>query len=132
MSRMRDMRSALFVLGTSAYLRFLPVRSSSIIADSPLQAICGHSGTINLVTWSDSAHRLLAVSLRDLPDELRPGHVDGAIDGPRLGARIVLEDFHHQCGVIGEDHAGLQHAQKSDLSFSLAESTGVVYGHVSR
>src|SRR5437867_10272580 len=29
------------------------------------------------------AYRLLAVSLRDLPDELRPGHVDGAVDEPR-------------------------------------------------
>src|SRR3984957_18819063 len=82
-------------------------------------------------TGPPPAYRLLAVSLRDLPDELRPGHVDGAIDGPRLGARIVLEDFHHQCGVIGEDHAGLQHAQKSDLSFSLAESAGRIDGHVS-
>src|ERR1700729_1974456 len=37
------------------------------------------------------AYRLLAVSLRDLPDELGPGHVDGAVDGPCLGARIAFE-----------------------------------------
>jgi hypothetical protein len=69
-------------------------------------------------------YRLLAVSLRDLPDELRPGHVDGAVDAPRLGTRIVLEDFHHQRGIVGEYHAGLQHAQKPHLPFGLAESTG--------
>src|SRR5690349_23805271 len=73
---------------------------------------------------TSTAHHLLAVGLRDLSDELRPGHVDGAVDGPSLRPRIVLEDFHHQCGVVGEDHAGLQHPQKTDLSFGFAESTG--------
>src|SRR5689334_16951876 len=77
------------------------------------------------------AYRLLAVSLRDLPNELRPGHVHAGVDGPRFGTCIVLEDFHHQCGVIGEDDAGLQHAQKPSLSFSLTESTRSVDGHVS-
>src|SRR5438067_5677580 len=65
--------------------------------------------------------RLLAVRVRDLPHELGPGHVDGAVHGPGLRTRIVLEDFHHQGGVVGEDHAGLQHAQQTDLSFGLAE-----------
>jgi hypothetical protein len=73
---------------------------------------------------------LLAVGLRDLSDKRRPGHVDGAVHGPSLLPRIVLEDFHHQRGVVGEDHAGLQHAQKTDLSFGLAESTRGVDGHV--
>ena len=75
-------------------------------------------------------HRLFDVGLRDLSDELRPGHVDGAVDGPSLLPCIVLEDFHHQGGVVGEDNAGLQHAQKTDLPFGLAESTGGVDSHV--
>ena len=62
-----------------------------------------------MVAWSDSAHRLLAVSLRDLPDELRPGHVHGVVNKSRFRARIVL-------GVVGNDHAGLQHTQKPGLS----------------
>ena len=50
---------------------------------------------------------------------------------PPRGRDVVLEDFHHQCGVVGEDHAGLQHAQKADLSFSLAESSEGIDRHVS-
>jgi len=59
-----------------------------------------------------------------------PRHVHGAVDGPRLRPRIVLEDFDHQRGVVGQDHAGLQHAQKPDLSFGLAESTGGIDCHI--
>jgi hypothetical protein len=38
------------------------------------------------------ANHLFAVGLRDLSDELRPGHVDGAVDGSSLLPRIVFED----------------------------------------
>jgi hypothetical protein len=51
-----------------------------------------------------------AVGMRDLANELGPRHVDGTIDLARLRPCIVPEDFDHQRGVIGEDHAGLQHA----------------------
>src|SRR4029077_9697929 len=51
---------------------------------------------LSATTRLPPAYRLLAVTLRDLPDELRPGHVDGAVDGAGLRSRIVLEDFHHQ------------------------------------
>jgi len=50
---------------------------------------------------------LFPVGLRNLSDELRPGHVDGAIDEPSLLPRIILEDLHHQRGVVGENHASL-------------------------
>ena len=74
-------------------------------------------------------YRLLTVSL---PDEFRPGHVDGTVDGPRLGARVVLEDFHHQCGVFGEDHAGLQAcARRPTCRLVSAESSGGIDRHVS-
>jgi hypothetical protein len=55
-------------------------------------------------------HRLLAVGLCDLPHELGPGHVHRAVNCRSLGPRVVLEDFHHQRGVVGQDHAGLHHA----------------------
>jgi hypothetical protein len=70
------------------------------------------------------AHRLPAVSMRDLSHELRPGHVDGAVDGPGLLSRIVLEDFHHQRGVVGEDHAGLQEPCWSPKSFIVTAAQG--------
>ena len=72
----------------------------------------------------------LTVSLRDLPHELGPGHVHGAVDDPRLRPRIVLEDFNHQRGVVGEYYAGLQHAHKTDLSLGLAEGSGRVDCHI--
>ncbi|MGC2414732.1 MAG: hypothetical protein WA459_18810 [Stellaceae bacterium] len=39
------------------------------------------------------AHRLLAVGLCDLPDQLGPGHVHRVVDGGSLGPGVVLEDF---------------------------------------
>src|SRR3984885_3524601 len=88
----------------------------------------------NNITWirgrSLPARRLPAVGLRDLPHELGPGHVQGAVDGAGLRPRIVLQDFHHQSGVVGEDDAGLQHAQKTGLALGLAEGSGRVDGHI--
>jgi hypothetical protein len=43
--------------------------------------------------------------LRDLPDELGPGHVERGVNRTGLRPRIVFEDFHHQRGVVGKDHA---------------------------
>ena len=58
-----------------------------------------------------TTYRLFAVGLGDLSHELCPGHVDGTIDGSSLRPRIVLENLHHQRRIVGEDDAGLQHAQ---------------------
>ena len=59
----------------------------------------------------DDVKKKLKEGNSDLPDELRPRHVHGGVDGPGLGPRIVLEDLHHQRGVVGDDDAGLYHAQ---------------------
>jgi hypothetical protein len=120
-----------------------------------------HSVTMFVIDFFKSPRRLeaenlflrhqLSIALRHAPPRLQLRGSDRALlvwmtrRWPSLlGAAQVVqpeseekrepvsdEDFHHQCGVIGEDHAGLQHAQKPDLSFSLAESTGGVDGHVS-
>src|SRR6476660_6532497 len=76
------------------------------------------------------AYLLPVVGFRDLPHEFRPGHVNGAVHGPSLRPRIILEDLHHQGGVVGKDHPGLQHAQETDLSFGFAESSGGIDGDV--
>ena len=73
---------------------------------------------------------LLAVGMSNLPDELGPGHVHRGIDGAGLWARVVFQDFHHEGCVIRDDHAGLQHAQKTDLSLGLAEGSGRVDCHI--
>ena len=65
------------------------------------------SRMFSLTLLGRPAHRLLAVGLRDLPHELGPGHVNGAVDGPSLRPRIILEDLHHQRGVVGKDYTGL-------------------------
>jgi hypothetical protein len=75
-------------------------------------------------------HRLLAIGVRNLPHELRPRHVHCTVHGAGLGSCVVFQDFHHQARVIRDDHAGLQHTQKTDLSFGLAERSGGVDGHI--
>ena len=50
---------------------------------------------------------LLSVGVRDLTDKLGPPHIHRAVDLAGLRSRVVLEDFHHQGGVIGEDDARL-------------------------
>src|SRR5437867_7214452 len=65
--------------------------------------------------------RLPAVRLSDLAYELRPGHVDGAINSGRVRPRVVLQNLDHQARVVGGDHACLQHAQEPDVALGLAE-----------
>ena len=79
---------------------------------------------------AELAHSLFAVGVRDLPDELRPRHVHCAVDGAGLRSCVVFQDFHHQGRVIRDDHAGLQHTQKTGLALGLAESSGGVDGHI--
>src|SRR5258705_4593042 len=69
-------------------------------------------------------HGLLPVCLRNLPDELRPWHIYGAVDGTGLGSCVVFQDLDHQARVIRDDHACLQHAQETYLSLGLAECSG--------
>src|ERR1700720_2915029 len=73
---------------------------------------------------------LFGVSLRDLTDQLRPGHVDRTVDGTGLQSRVVFQNFDHQACIIRNDHAGLQHGQETDLSFGLAERSGSIDGDI--
>src|SRR5207248_7218188 len=69
---------------------------------------------------------LLSVRLSDLPHQLRPGLVDGPINGARVRPRVVLQDLDHQARIVGDDHARLQHPQESSFPLGLAEySRGV-------
>ena len=61
-----------------------------------------------------SACRLLSVGVGDLADKLGPGHVHGPVHLAGLRSRIILEDFHHQSCVVGQNDTGLQHAQEPD------------------
>src|SRR5437899_8136038 len=65
--------------------------------------------------------RLLAVGLRDLADERSPRHIESAVNraGQRTG--VVLEDLDHQRSVVGENHAGLLHAEQARLTLGLAK-----------
>jgi hypothetical protein len=68
--------------------------------------------------------------LRDLPDELGPGHVDGTVDSPGLWPCVILQYLDHQRRVVGEDDAGLQHAQETDLALRLTEGSRSVDGYI--
>src|SRR2546430_607582 len=65
--------------------------------------------------------RLLDVGLHDLADERSPRHVESAVNGAGQRTGVVLEDLDHQRSVVGENHAGLLHAEQARLTLSLAE-----------
>src|SRR6266480_5044081 len=65
--------------------------------------------------------RLLDVGLGDLADERSPRHVESAVNGAGQRTGVVLEDLDHQRSVVGENHAGLLHAEQARLTLGLAE-----------
>src|SRR5438034_6635914 len=65
--------------------------------------------------------RVLDGGLRDLADERSPRHVESAVNGAGQRTGVVLEDLDHQRSVVGENHAGLLHAEQARLTLSLAE-----------
>src|SRR5438034_8621499 len=60
--------------------------------------------------------RLLDVGLHDLADERSPRHVESAVNGAGQRTGVVLEDLDHQRSVVGENHAGLLHAEQARLT----------------
>jgi predicted unusual protein kinase regulating ubiquinone biosynthesis (AarF/ABC1/UbiB family) len=68
----------------------------------------------------------------NLANKFGPAHIHGSVDLAGLRSRIVLEDFHHQCRVVRENDARLQHAQKPDLPLGLAERSGGVDRHIAQ
>jgi Tetracyclin repressor-like, C-terminal domain len=62
--------------------------------------------------------------------QVGPGHVDGPVHLADLWSRIILEDFHHQSCVVGQNDTGLQHAQESDLALGLAEGSRGIDCHI--
>ena len=49
---------------------------------------------------------------------------------PASGRALSFRISTIRLAVIRDDHAGLQHTQKTDLSFGLAERSGGVDGHI--
>src|SRR5438093_7340343 len=74
--------------------------------------------------------RLPAVRVSDLAYELRPRHVDGAINSGRVRPRVVLQNLDHQARVVARDHARLQHPQEADLALGLAERSAGIDGYI--
>src|SRR5438874_8817157 len=60
--------------------------------------------------------QLLDVGLHDLADERSPRHVESAVNGAGQRTGVVLEDLDHQRSVVGENHAGLLHAEQARLT----------------
>src|SRR5258708_3579489 len=85
---------------------------------------------VSLQEYAFWASRLLCVGVGDLADKLGPGHVHGPVHLAGLWSRIILEDFHHQSCVVGQNDTGLQHAQESDLALGLAEGSRGIDCHI--
>ena len=83
-----------------------------------------------LASTAASADELLSVGLGNLANKLGPAHIHGCIHLTSLRSPIVLEDFHHQRRIVGENHARLQHAQKPGLPLGLAERARGIDGHI--
>ena len=85
---------------------------------------------MSLQEYAFSASRLLSVGVGDLAAKLGLGHVHGPVHLAGLWSRIILEDFHHQSCVVGQNDTGLQHAQESDLALGLAEGSLGIDCHI--
>src|ERR1700688_1815485 len=83
-----------------------------------------------LASTAASAEELLSVGVGNLANKLGPAHVHGSINLTGLRSPIVLEDFHHQSRIVGENDARLQHAQKPGLPLGLAERARGIDGHI--
>src|SRR5579862_6907256 len=83
-----------------------------------------------IASTTASADELLSVGLCNLANKLGPAHVHGSVNLTGLRSPIVLEDFHHQGRIVGENDARLQHAQKPGLPLGLAECTRGIDGHI--
>jgi hypothetical protein len=71
-----------------------------------------YAETNALASTPASAAESFSVGLGNLADKLGPAHVHGPINLTGLRSPIVLEDFHHQGRIVGENDARLQQAQE--------------------
>jgi hypothetical protein len=71
-----------------------------------------------------SLRLLLGVGLRDLPHELGPEQVHGAVDDRSLGRRVVVEDLYRQRGVVGVNRARLSGASRSSTGCRTSPQPG--------
>src|SRR5215470_7063831 len=73
---------------------------------------------------------LFPVSVRDLSHEDGEWHCECFIDRACIRPAVILEDFHAQRCIIGQDHSRLLHPHQSGLMFGLAKSPTRVHRHV--
>ena len=102
-SERRDLASGGAPPNQENWMALHNIRAKILLAENDSLTPAGGS----LCRRSGPALGSLAVGLRDLPDEFRPGHVYGAVDGTSLRACVVFQDLDHQGRVVRDDHPSL-------------------------
>src|SRR5437899_11976378 len=82
------------------------------------------------MTWSSMSspwlYRFLGECSRQLSDQTGKRHIERRIQIAGLWTRVVLEHFHGDGRIVGDDHTGLNHSQQARDALGFAERAGGV------